>query len=61
MMSEPGLQTITIHALPSNRTLKFDQVIEYNKRNIFLQNYTENEIGILFPDFFLFSKKLYMR
>ena len=43
MMSEPGLQTITIHTLPNlsqskgNQVMKFGQVIEYNKRNVFLQ------------------------
>ena len=43
MMSKPGLQTIAIHILPNNsqskgnQTTKFDQSIEYNKRNIFLQ------------------------
>ena len=42
-MSQPGLQTIAIHILPSisqskgNQTTKFGQLIEYNKRNIFLQ------------------------
>ena len=43
MMSQPGLQTIAIHILSNisqskdNQTMKFDQLIEYNKRNIFLQ------------------------
>ena len=43
MMSKPGLQTIAINILPNNsqskgnQTKKFDQSIEYNKRNIFLQ------------------------
>ena len=43
MMSQPGLQTIAIHILPNisqskgNQTMKFGQLIEYNKRNIFLQ------------------------
>ena len=41
--SQADQQTITIHTLPiisqskSNQTLKLDQLIEYNKRNIFLQ------------------------
>ena len=40
---QPGLQTIAIHILPNisqskgNQTMKFGQLIEYNKRNIFLQ------------------------
>ena len=43
MTSQPGLQTITIYILPnisqrkSNQTIKFRQLIEYNKRNNFLQ------------------------
>ena len=41
MASQPGLQTIAIHILPNisqskgNQTMKFDQLIEYNERNIF--------------------------
>ena len=43
MTSQPGLQTIAIHILPNilqsigNQTIKFGQLIEHNKRNIFLQ------------------------
>ena len=37
--------------------MKFGQLIEYNKRNIFLQNHTENEAGRLVLDFSLFFKK----
>ena len=43
MTSQPGLQTIAIHILPNisqskgNQTMKFGQLIEYNKINIFLQ------------------------
>ena len=43
MASQPGLQTIVIHILlnisqsKGNQTMKFGQLIEYNKRNIFLQ------------------------
>ena len=43
MTSQPSLQTITIHVLPNisrskgSQTMKLGQVIEYNKRNIFLQ------------------------
>ena len=42
-MSQPGSQTIAIHILPNisqskdNQTLRFDQLIEYKKRNIFLK------------------------
>ena len=43
MASQPGLQAIAIHILPDisqsegNQTMKFGQLTEYNKRNIFLQ------------------------
>ena len=43
MTSQPGLQTIAIHISPNisqskgNQAMKFGQLIEYNKRNIFLQ------------------------
>ena len=43
MTSHPGLQTIAIYILPNisqskgNQTKKFGQLIEYNKRSIFLQ------------------------
>ena len=42
MFSQPGLQAIAIHILSNiseskeNQTVKFGQLIEYNKRNIFL-------------------------
>ena len=43
MTSQPGLETISIHILPNisqnkgNQTMKFGQLIEHNKINIFLQ------------------------
>ena len=42
MTPQPGLQAIAIHILPNisqskgNQTMKFGQLIQYNKRNIFL-------------------------
>ena len=63
MTSQPDLQTIAIHILPNisqskgNQTMKFGQLIECNKGNIFLQNYAENEVGRLVPDLFLFFEK----
>ena len=63
MTSQPGLQTVAIHILPNisqskgNQTMKFGQLIEYKKRNIFLQNYTENDAGRLVPGLFLFFEK----
>ena len=56
MTSQRGLQTIAIHVLPKisqskdNQTMKFSQLIEYNKRNIFFKNYAENEASRLVPD-----------
>ena len=65
MTSQTDLQTIAIHILPSisrgkgNQTMKFDQFIEYNKRNIFfLKNYAINEARRLVSDFSLFFKKV---
>ena len=43
MTSQPGLQTIPIQVLPNisqtkdNQIMKFGQLIEYNKRNIFVK------------------------
>ena len=37
-----------------NQTMKLGQLIEYNKRNIFLQNHAENEAGRLVADLFIF-------
>ena len=45
MTSQPGLQTIAIHILPNisqskgDQTIKFGQLIGYNKRNIFIQKW----------------------
>ena len=42
MTSQSGLQTVAIHTLPkisqikNNQTMKFNQLIKYNKGNIFL-------------------------
>ena len=61
--SQPGLQTISIHMLSNisqskgNQTMRFGQLIEYNKRSILLKNYAENEAGRLVPDLLLFFKK----
>ena len=51
-------QTIAMHILPNikgskgNQTMKFGQLIEYNMRNIFLKNHTQNVVEKLFPDYF---------
>ena len=47
MTSQHGLQTTAAHTLPNtsqskgNHTMKFGQLIEYNKGNIFLQKLCE--------------------
>ena len=52
---QPGQQTIIMHMLPNilrstgNQTMKFGQLIEYNMRNVFLKNNTEN-VEKLVPD-----------
>ena len=63
MTSQPGLQTIAIHILPNisqgkgNQTIKFGQLIEHNRRNIFLQKLCGKKASRLVPDLFLFFKK----
>ena len=62
MTSQPGYQTITMHILPNisrskcNQTVKFDQLIQYNKMFLF-KNHAENESGRLVLDLFNFFKK----
>ena len=52
MTSQPGEEAITIHILPNiseskgNQKIKFGPLIEYDKRNFFLQKSSENEEGI---------------
>ena len=48
---------LNISRIKGKKTLKFGQVIEQNKRNIFLENHAENEAGGLVPDLFLFFNK----
>ena len=58
-----------MHILPnasqskSNQTMKFGQLIEYNKGNIFsfFKNQVEKEAGRLVPESFCFLKKLYLK
>ena len=44
MTSQPGQQTNAIHILPNisrgkgNQTMKFGQLLQYNMRNIFVEN-----------------------
>ena len=59
MMSQPGKQTIAIHIFPNisrskgSQTIKFGQSIEYNMRNIFLENYARNMVEKLLQDPFV--------
>ena len=62
------LTKVAIHIFPNisrskcNQTLKLGQLIEYNKRNIFLKNYAENEAGETSSrPVFIFIKKPNMR
>ena len=60
MTPHPGLQTIPVQILPNisqckgNQKMKFGQLIEHNKRNIFFKNHAEYEVGRLVPGHFLF-------
>ena len=60
MTLQPEKQTIAKHILPNisrtkdNQTMKFDELIKYNMRNIsFLKNRTQNVVKELFSDPFL--------
>ena len=50
MTSQPGQRTIAIHILPNisrskgNQTMKFGQLVEYQMRNIFSKNHTQNVV-----------------
>ena len=56
MTSHSGKKTIAIHILPNisiskgNQTIKVGQLLEYNIRNTFLENHTQNAV---FSDPFL--------
>ena len=62
MTSQPGLQTFAIQIFPNisqskgNQKMKFGQLIEYNKRNIFLQKFEINLI-FLIKSFWYMTKK----
>ena len=59
MTSLTDQQSIAIHILANNsrskgnQAMKFDLLIEYNMRDIFLKNHTRNVVEKLFPDPFL--------
>ena len=64
MTSQPVKQTITMQILPNiprskgNQTMKFCQLIDYNKRNIFLQKSCWNEAGRVVSGLFDFLKSV---
>ena len=55
MTSQPGYQTIAIHILPNisrskgNQTMKLDQLIEYNMKNIFVEKSHAKYAGKIIP------------
>ena len=61
MTSHPEKQTIAIHILSNissskdNQTMIFGE-LEYNIRNIFVENHSQNVMEKLFPDPFLKNK-----
>ena len=63
MTSQPGLQAIAIHILPSisrskgNQAMKFGQLIEYNI-TFLLKNHTQDVQEKLFPDPYLKKIKI---
>ena len=67
MTSHPGTQAITMHILPNilrskgNQTIKFGQLVEYNKGNVFLQKSCKNWCKETSSWLFCFLKKLYMK
>ena len=61
MTSQPGKQRIAINTWHSiskskeNQTMKFGQLIEYNVRNVFLQNHAQKNVEKLFSFFQILS------
>ena len=59
MTSQSRKQIIAIYILlnivisKGSQTIKFGQLTEYNMRNIFLENHSQNVVEKLFPDPFL--------
>ena len=64
MTSQPGKQTVAIYILPNisrsqgNQAMKFGQLIEYDKRNIFLQKSYTKFGGETIPRPFFKNSKL---
>ena len=63
MTSQTRQEIFTTYTFPnisrskSDQTMKFSHFIEYNMRNIFLQNHTQNGVEKAFPDPFIEKKK----
>ena len=56
MTSQPGSQKLQYTYLPISqevKTMKFGQLIEYNREILFLKNHTQNVVEKLFPGPFL--------
>ena len=59
MTSQPEKQMIALQILPNisrskgNKAMIFNQLTEYNMRNVFLEYQTQNMMGKLLPDLFL--------
>ena len=51
---------VNISRIKGNEILKFGQLIEYNKRNIFKKNHAENKAKRLVSDLILFFKKAFI-
>ena len=49
---------LNISQIKGNQTMKFCQLVEYNKKNILFKNHAENKARRLVPDRFLFFKKV---
>ena len=49
---------LNISRIKGNQTMRFGQLIEYNKRIFYFKNHVENVAGRLFSDLFLLSKKV---
>ena len=63
MTTQPSLQTIALHIFPNtsqgkgNQTIKFGQLIKYNKGNIFLQKlWRKSNKETSFRPLFIFKK-----
>ena len=62
MMSQPHYQVIVIYILSNisrskdNQAMKYGQLIEYNMRNFFLENHTQNVVEKLVQTLFWKSK-----